>query len=75
MQIFAANIFNRGSLMDECTLGPAPQYQAGPSLTDAVQLERRGLEAQLNRAHNASIETLRLALRRYRSLSKRSPLY
>jgi hypothetical protein len=75
MQIFAANIFNRSSLTSECIFGPAPQYQAGPSLTDAVQLERRGLEAQLNRAQHASTETLRLALRRYRSLSKRSPLY
>jgi hypothetical protein len=75
MRIFAANIFNRSSLMNNCIFGPAPQYQAGPSLTDAGHLERRGLEAQLNRAHNASIEALRLALRRYRSLSKRSPLY
>jgi hypothetical protein len=75
MQIFAAITGNRCSHVNKCIFGPAPQFQAGPPLTDEVQLERRRLEAQLNRAHDASTETLRLALRRYRSLSRRSPLY
>jgi hypothetical protein len=75
MQFFTAKFGNRSSLMNNCNFGSPPQYEAGPSLTDALSVERRRLEAQLNRPDSASTGTLRMILRRYRSLSRWSPLY
>jgi hypothetical protein len=75
MQIFGAKLGNRSSLMNNYNFGSSPQYEAGPSLTDELSMERRGLEAQLNRPDGASTGTLRQILRRYRSLSRWSSLY
>ena len=50
---------------------PATKLDSEPFVLDALSFERRMLEAQLNRSDVESIETLRAALRRYRSISRR----
>jgi hypothetical protein len=54
--------------MNNLNSDPVPQREAGPVLADELYLERRQLEALLNLSDATSTETLRLALRRYRSL-------
>jgi hypothetical protein len=61
--------------MNNLDFDPAPQNEAGPFVPDALYTERRQLEAQLNLSDNAPTETLRLALRRYRSLSRQPSPY
>jgi hypothetical protein len=75
MHIFAAHLGACNALADNTGFGPGPQFDRGRSPADAMNLERRRLEAQLNRPDGATTGTLRLALRRYRSLSRRSSLY
>jgi hypothetical protein len=54
--------------MNNLNSDPAPQHEAGPFLADELSLERHQLETLLNLSDRASTETLRIALRRYRSL-------
>lgn len=75
MQIFSTILGNRRTPVNSDNFSSAPRYEAGPCLSESLYLERRGLEAQLNRPNCAPTETLRLALRRYRALSRRSCLY
>jgi hypothetical protein len=61
--------------MNEYNPDQAFRNEAGPCLADALFVERRCLEAQLNEPDSASTQTLRFALRRYRSLSRQSSPY
>jgi hypothetical protein len=61
--------------MNEYNLDAVQKTEAEPSLTDTLCMERHRLEAQLNQMDSASTETLRLALRRYRSLSRQLSPY
>jgi hypothetical protein len=61
--------------MNDFHFDPTPQHEADPFVADALYVERRHLEAQLNLSDSAPTETLRLALRRYRSLSRQPSPY
>jgi hypothetical protein len=61
--------------MNNLNSDPAPQHAAGTFLADELSLERRQLETVLNLSDRASTETLRLALRRYRSLFRQPSPY
>ncbi len=56
--------------MNDYDNDPVLWIEHEPSLTETLYSERHRVEAQLNQANNVSTETLRLALRRYRSLSR-----
>jgi hypothetical protein len=75
MQIFSSELFKRGLHANADEAGSAPRRGVAPSLTSALHKERSGLEAQLNQSDCAPTETLRLALRRYRALSRKTWLY
>jgi hypothetical protein len=54
---------------------PEPRHEVGLRFADDLCRERRQLEALLNLSDRASTETPRLALRRYRSLSRQPSSY
>jgi hypothetical protein len=61
--------------MNNLNSDPATQDKAEPFLADELSLERRQLETLLNLSDRASTETLRIALRRYRSIFRQPSPY
>lgn len=57
-------------LINDDDFDPARRHESVPDSKESWYMERRRLEAQLNLSDSASTVTLRLALRRYRSLSR-----
>jgi hypothetical protein len=60
--------------MNECNFDATSAPATGSNLTESLYTARHRAEAQLNQADSKSTETLRLALRRYRSISRQLSL-